>query len=133
MSADSLFQIAIFANSENYPVSPEVPLQLDDFERGQERGKGVSPGHTSIGKGSVPAIRQSALDTWPVASDTVGTMARKLRIQWPILRELAGSTFLWGTGRNAVNRKLSARYGCPHSLRCDVFQSVGLTPSEIRQ
>ena len=31
MQAGSVFQIAIFASSENYPVSPEVPLQMDDF------------------------------------------------------------------------------------------------------
>ena len=31
MNANSVFQIVIFANSENYPVSSEVPLQMDDF------------------------------------------------------------------------------------------------------
>jgi hypothetical protein len=31
MKADSVFQIAFFANSENYAISPHVPLQLDNF------------------------------------------------------------------------------------------------------
>jgi len=31
MTAGSQFQIAVFANSENFPVFAETPLQLDDF------------------------------------------------------------------------------------------------------